>query len=528
MFGVISRALLRIGLIRGGGGYDKVYVRLHSPSRDAQYIKLIWESNPYVDGVVEIQDTTSDTTESSPIDSQKQNLESSFSESKQLTESTTPKNPSEALPDSNNSACGSTSRAESKDSKSLDSAIFAEQKSNKICSASAHTDTRPCRGGENQEKGGSSAAADFSKETSFCLDKEKRGSPLDCRAKGLQAKRSKNSGGFFGALASGEGITPLFAKKQSDFENLGSIRENTTLRNLESTESSADSESKTFTESSAEILKDAQLTESSHIDSEASAESKADSQSSRAFTESSPTDSKTITQSPQPSKSTNPFSHLECFSYTCNLLDSHMLELGLDDGRRLHEPELYYTPKFREEYHKVIFDPNWISNAGKIQTPDIMHFFDANNIQLDAVLAKRGDKCLFDYRADVEVIETKSLEDFCDLLYSARAIYCLVTGTATLAAALKKSATIIVGENISPYFLHSPLHTYIYLRHDKNLHKVLQLTKRLQIRLKVKTINRLSHLLPTKKMRLAFRDLFACENLHRIKRFVPSGVCRNL
>ncbi|WP_395003630.1 hypothetical protein, partial [uncultured Helicobacter sp.] len=332
---------------------------------------------------------------------------------------------------------------------------------------------------------------------------------------------------------------PLFAKKQNDFENLGSIRENTTLRNLESTESSADSESKTFTESSAEILKDAQLTESSpldsktitessHIDSEASAESKADSQSSRAFTESSPTDSKTITQSPQPSKSTNPFSHLECFSYTCNLLDSHMLELGLDDGRRLHEPELYYTPKFREEYHKVIFDPNWISNAGKIQTPDIMHFFDANNIQLDAVLAKRGDKCLFDYRADVEVIETKSLEDFCDLLYSARAIYCLVTGTATLAAALKKSATIIVGENISPYFLHSPLHTYIYLRHDKNLHKVLQLTKRLQIRLKVKTINRLSHLLPTKKMRLAFRDLFACENLHRIKRFVPSGVCRNL
>ena len=259
---------------KGGGGYDKVYVRLHSPSRDAQYIKLIWESNPYVDGVVEIQDTTSDTTESSPIDSQKQNLESSFSESKQLTESTTPKNPSEALPDSNNSACGSTSRAESKDSKSLDSAIFAEQKSNKICSASAHTDTRPCRGGENQEKGGSSAAADFSKETSFCLDKEKRGSPLDCRAKGLQAKRSKNSGGFFGALASGEGITPLFAKKQSDFENLGSIRENTTLRNLESTESSADSESKTFTESSAEILKDAQLTESSPLDSKTITESK--------------------------------------------------------------------------------------------------------------------------------------------------------------------------------------------------------------------------------------------------------------
>ncbi|WP_395001856.1 hypothetical protein [uncultured Helicobacter sp.] len=47
------------------------------------------------------------------------------------------------MPDSNNSACGSTSRAESK---SLDSAIFAQQKSNKMCSASAHTISRPLRG----------------------------------------------------------------------------------------------------------------------------------------------------------------------------------------------------------------------------------------------------------------------------------------------------------------------------------------------------------------------------------------------
>ena len=50
-----------------------------------------------------------------------------------------------ALPNTNNSACVSTSRAESKDSKALDSAIFAEQKSNKMCSTQVHTDTRPCR-----------------------------------------------------------------------------------------------------------------------------------------------------------------------------------------------------------------------------------------------------------------------------------------------------------------------------------------------------------------------------------------------
>ena len=52
-------------------------------------------------------------------------------------------------------------RAESKDSKSLDSAIFAEQKSNEICSASAHTTSRPCRGGENALKKCSSAFLAF-------------------------------------------------------------------------------------------------------------------------------------------------------------------------------------------------------------------------------------------------------------------------------------------------------------------------------------------------------------------------------
>ena len=66
-----------------------------------------------------------------------------------------------ALPNTNNSACASTSRAESKDSKALDSAIFAEQKSNKMCSTQVHTDTRPCRGGENALKKCSSAFLAF-------------------------------------------------------------------------------------------------------------------------------------------------------------------------------------------------------------------------------------------------------------------------------------------------------------------------------------------------------------------------------
>ena len=55
----------------------------------------------------------------------------------------------------------SASWAESKD---LDSAIFAEQKSNQMCSAVAHTAPRPCRGGENREKGGSSATTTIALE----------------------------------------------------------------------------------------------------------------------------------------------------------------------------------------------------------------------------------------------------------------------------------------------------------------------------------------------------------------------------
>ena len=44
----------------------------------------------------------------SRADSESKATESSFLESKSITQSTTPKNPNEALPNINNSACGST------------------------------------------------------------------------------------------------------------------------------------------------------------------------------------------------------------------------------------------------------------------------------------------------------------------------------------------------------------------------------------------------------------------------------------
>ena len=142
----------------------------------------------------------------------------------------------------------------------------------KYVGAIAPTAPRPCRGGENQEKGGSSATADFSKETSFCLDKD------TARHSPRLPKKKSGALSFSGLGRAGRGETPFSFAQTRDSKNLENIRENTTLKNRESTESSADSESgadsKTITESNAEILKDAQLIESSHIDSGTITESK--------------------------------------------------------------------------------------------------------------------------------------------------------------------------------------------------------------------------------------------------------------
>ncbi len=243
-------------LIVGGGYYrlgSSLASNLHNPTFSSQSLECPGKPR------TEIQENTESRV---GLDSRFNNSdsESSFTDSKTITESTMP----------------------------IDSAIFATQKSHKICSASAHTAPRPLRGVQSLEQGGSSASA------TIALEADKRGSPLDCR----------KSGGFFGAKGSGEGITPLFAKKQNDFENLGSIRENTTLRNLESdSESKAENlgstESKTFTESSPTDSK--VITESKEILNNEQRQSPSGVEPRfkvlELDSESSSTDSKTLTQS---------------------------------------------------------------------------------------------------------------------------------------------------------------------------------------------------------------------------------------
>ena len=86
---------------------------------------------------------------------------------------------------------------------------------------------------------------------------------------------------LFRGFRSGEGINPFFFCDTRDSKKLENIRENAILRNLESTESSADSESKTHTKSKG-IPKSEQ---GQNLSNAEFGESKADSQS-RAFTES--------------------------------------------------------------------------------------------------------------------------------------------------------------------------------------------------------------------------------------------------
>lgn len=148
---------------------------------------------------------------------------------------------------------------------------------------------------------------------------------------------------------------------------------------------------------------------------------------------------------------------------TGNLLDEMMLYCGIDDGKRFHEPEVYYKPTLREEFKdKVVYDPNYLSNAGdKNMDNEVIGFFKENNIHVDYQMKLRKKNIPIDNFDNW--LESKSLEDFCDIIYSCKKIYCLVTGTATLAPALGKTANVLFNNGVACCFLHSKINNFINL-----------------------------------------------------------------
>lgn len=143
------------------------------------------------------------------------------------------------------------------------------------------------------------------------------------------------------------------------------------------------------------------------------------------------------------------------YSPDYNMLDLSLWNMGLNDGKRWHEPKIYYTPKLRHEWEGLsVYDPNYVSNVGMVNIAVLHSLLPDGFVQLKL---RGGENCACGFRE----IETYTLFDYCDLIHSCKAFYCLTSGGATLAAALGKPATCFYGEGQSPIYHHSKLHRYV-------------------------------------------------------------------
>ena len=142
-----------------------------------------------------------------------------------------------------------------------------------------------------------------------------------------------------------------------------------------------------------------------------------------------------------------------------NLLDAVMLSRGLDNHRRFHEPELYYTPKVKPELvDKVIFDPNYLSYTGEIINSNLISFLQSEG-DIDLQMAIRDRT--FGFRTSIPTIQAANIYDYCNIIHSCKKFYGLISGGATLAAAIGKPSIILYGDKLKDMFRHSKLHTYV-------------------------------------------------------------------
>ena len=80
-----------------------------------------------------------------------------------------------------------------------------------------------------------------------------------------------------------------------------------------------------------------------------------------------------------------------------NILDKIMLEFGIDDGIRFHEPEIYYKPNFIQKFNKIIYDPNYVSYVGRLNKFKMFFYFYFNNLLKINQLKIRNKKALSIY-----------------------------------------------------------------------------------------------------------------------------------
>lgn len=149
-----------------------------------------------------------------------------------------------------------------------------------------------------------------------------------------------------------------------------------------------------------------------------------------------------------------------------NLLDELMWCRGLDDGKRMHEPEVFYRPKSLPELSRAsVFDPNYVSFVGAMTSRDVDRFFSSRRVPLDCMLRPRSGAIIMP--GELKILETPSVFDYCDVIASSRQFYCLTSGGATLAAALGKPVVALYGEGQNPMFHHSVRHEYVCVGKEK-------------------------------------------------------------
>ncbi|MEI6843445.1 MAG: hypothetical protein WCK48_02980 [bacterium] len=147
-----------------------------------------------------------------------------------------------------------------------------------------------------------------------------------------------------------------------------------------------------------------------------------------------------------------------------NILDVVMLEMGLDDGKRFHEPEIYFKPKKDnpKTFGKTLYDPNYVSFVGFFDGKDLERELKKRNTKINCIMKKRNKSMYLPEIKDIQ--ESSSLTDFCEMIVSCRELHCLTSGTATLASALGKPATVYYGIWQDTMFHHSKLHDYIFIQ----------------------------------------------------------------
>jgi hypothetical protein len=153
-------------------------------------------------------------------------------------------------------------------------------------------------------------------------------------------------------------------------------------------------------------------------------------------------------------------------NYNYNLLDRIMQFYQLDNHTRQNEPKIYYKPRYKSEYNFTVYDPNYVSWVGNIDPLDTMSFFKQKNYSFEKIMTLRGSKHLYIPSEYSSFITTETLFDFCDLIHSSKKLYCLTSGTATIASALGKPAIVFFGKEQCIGFQHSKIHEYILIKNN--------------------------------------------------------------